>query len=149
MEENYEIIEENTEEVTEEVIEEVTEEITEDNPVDIPESIPEQERDNENELLIEYIKQELSKEVEEESNETDDIVDDSNSDNFLSNESIELKLDNINNSIETFTTIMTDYNDNNNLQSDINDISLTNVLLLLIFISILFSALVNFARRIF
>lgn len=142
MEENYEIIEENNEEV----IEEVTEEITEENSV-VPEDL-DQEQDNDNELLIEYIKQELLKEVEVESNETDDTVDDSNSDNVLSNESIELKLDNINDSIETFTTIITDYNDNNNLQSDINDISLTNVLLLLTFISILFSALVNFARRI-
>lgn len=45
--------------------------------------------------------------------------------------------------------MMEDYNDNNNIQADINDISLSNMLLLLLFISGLFTCVVSFGRRIF
>lgn len=41
------------------------------------------------------------------------------------------------------------YDTNNNLQSDINDISLSNTLLLFVFIGILFGAVIDFGRRIF
>ena len=44
---------------------------------------------------------------------------------------------------------MEDYDTNNNLQSDVNDISLSNTLLLLLFVGILFGAVIDFGRRIF
>ena len=40
------------------------------------------------------------------------------------------------------------YEENNNLHASVDDISLTNVLLLVIFMGILFTATINFARRI-
>lgn len=42
-----------------------------------------------------------------------------------------------------------EYNDNNTLTSSINDISLTNALLILLFIALLFNGVLSFARRIF
>ena len=42
-----------------------------------------------------------------------------------------------------------EYDSNNNLQSDVNDISLSNTLLLLVFVGVLFGALIDFGRRIF
>lgn len=42
-----------------------------------------------------------------------------------------------------------EYDTNNNLQSDVNDISLSNTLLLFVFIGILFGSVIDFGRRIF
>lgn len=42
-----------------------------------------------------------------------------------------------------------EYDTNNNLQSDVNDISLSNTLLLFVFIGVLFGAVIDFGRRIF
>lgn len=45
--------------------------------------------------------------------------------------------------------VLDDYMDNNTLNSPVSDISLTNAILLVLFITLLFNAVLSFARRIF
>lgn len=147
MEDNeiIEIIEEPTE-----IIEEVTENIiVEEHTVPV---IEEQQLE-EHDLLIEYIKKQLEEEVEEEGEEQKDVqVMDSDNVNDLRSGSDPEPIDNsadILNELEIQTGYIEEYNRNNTLQSDINDISLTNTLLIVVFIGILFTAVLNFSRRIF
>ena len=145
-------IEEVIEEVEQE--EEITDTPTEESSAPVPEEIldPQQNEQTENELLLEYIKRELSKNVEneenieesEESNEVSSLESSQQAD-----QSILSELGAIKNELIYQTAIYDDYNDNNNIHSDINDISLTNTTLILILIGIMFSALLNFSRRIF
>ena len=51
--------------------------------------------------------------------------------------------------IETQTKSISEYNENNTLQSSIEDISLTNVLLLTLIVIMMFNGLLEFTRRIF
>lgn len=153
-------MEENTiiEEQEHTIIEPVEEQSTD----SVPDVVQDQEQNEptENEILLEYIKKELSKSAEESISESsseissENIPEDSSYEiqsadysNTLS--SIDSSLSAIKNELIYQTAISDDYADNNNLQSDINDISLTNTLLIMTLISILFSALINFSRRIF
>lgn len=146
-----EVLEEETEttpEPSDEVIEESSEPVLEE---ELPQD-QEQDEPTENELLIEYIKKELNKDVELLSNDQSNLDSsiNSNSDSSaLDSSQIVEELTAIKNELIYQTAIYDDYNDNNNLQSDINDISLTNMLLIVTFIGILFTALLNFGRRIF
>ncbi len=147
------------EETINEVLELDTEFIEETEPIivekeeveEITEEVPEETEPTENDILIEYIKQELQKNVEEETEEDTQILRDSDisQNDTLTLEDIQTQVTAIKNELIYQTSIYDDYNENNTLQSDINDISLNNVLLIILFISILFSALVNFSRRIF
>lgn len=148
------------EDYIEEVVEEVEqEEVIEDTPTEessapVPEEIldPQQNEQTENEILLEYIKRELSKnaEIEENNEESEESVEVSSVESSQQdNELILSDLGAIKNELIYQTAIYDDYNDNNNLHSDINDISLTNTTLILILIGIMFSALLNFSRRIF
>lgn len=146
MEEN-EIIE-HTEELTELVPEETTEEVA-------IEEVPQEETDEireENELLIEYIKQQLEENIEEEEINENDQNDIYNDGAYLRSgsdiESVDYSED-ILTELEIITGYIEEYNRNNTLQSDIEDISLTNALLIVVFIGILFTAALNFSRRIF
>lgn len=159
-----EILNENTIENDSEIIETSVEEnnVQSDeiinNVVSDPEVIPEEDVQNEqseNDLLIEYIKSQLSQEIEEQQEGTEENVE-SNGDNStpdsidvdnigLLSDSIDLLYQeqlNTNMSIETYLS-------DNTMQSNIEDISLTNQLLIVVFIGILFTALLNFSRRIF
>ena len=148
------------EDYIEEVIEEVEhEEVIEDTPTE-DSSAPvsgeflnqQQNEPTENEILLEYIKRELSKnaEIEENIEESEESVEVFSEESInQDNEFILSELGAIKNELIYQTAIYDDYNDNNNLQSDINDISLTNTTLILILIGIMFSALLNFSRRIF
>lgn len=148
------------EDYIEEVIEEVVqEEVKEDTPTEessapVPEELldPQQNEPTENEILLEYIKRELSKnaEIEENIEESEESVEVSSVESSQQdNELVLSELGAIKNELIYQTAIYDDYNDNNNLHSDINDISLTNTTLILILIGIMFSALLNFSRRIF
>ena len=55
---------------------------------------------------------------------------------------------NLNDSFDSLNTYIEDYENNNNLQSNVDDISLSNLLLILCFIGFLVSALFDFARRV-
>lgn len=153
MEDNIlEVIEETTEETTEEIIDSPPA-LNESEPVpDFNPDLEQTERTLE-ELLEDYIESRL---VEDEENtmegEEDTTVSDSEivvqdySDyysqivNLLGENQIELK---------TQSTTLEDYNETNNIAADFETISLTNQLLILIYVSILFTALLNFSRRIF
>lgn len=114
-----------------------------------------QNEQSENDLLIEYIKSQLLQEIEEQQEGTEENVevdgdnstpDSNNVDNIgLLSDSIDLLYQeqlNTNMSIETYLS-------DNTMQSNLEDISLTNQLLIVVFIGILFTALLNFSRRIF
>ncbi len=147
MEENEIIIEqveenETIEENNEEVVEEISEEITEEVPA----------MEDENDILIEYIKQQIEKEKEEEQTQNDenDISIDANDLRSGSDiQSVDPVLSDIYDEVTILSGYIEEYNRDNTLQSDINDISLSNQLTILLFISILFTAVLNFSRRIF
>lgn len=111
-----------------------------------------QSEQSENELLYEYIKtQLLEQEQIEELNNVENVSDSStyassSVDNYQPLiDSIDLLYQeqlNTNMDIET-------YLENNTMQSNVEDISLTNQLLIVVFLGILFTALLNFSRRIF
>ena len=161
MEENYENIEEeNIEEVPQENVEEV---IQEDNQT------PVQENDNINQDLSEYIYEhdlgipsyhqllyeylennqlenvegeaELEGEVEGELTGEEETIDYSS---YLSDIDFHIE-----DNTDLLRLAITEYEENNNLQSDLNDISLTNMLLFTTLIIIMFTAVLNFTRRIF
>lgn len=140
-------------EVTEQIEELPIEEVIEENKEEVITEVEEVHNNEENDLLIEYIKQELLKNTEieegENINEVGGTVDSNNSGDVLDNEPITDLLSDIYDEIGIQIGYIEEYNRNNTLQSDINDVSLTNIMLILIFISILFTALLNFSRRIF
>lgn len=153
-------MEENTLELIEEITEETTEEIIDSPPAlnesePVPEFTPDLEQTERSleELLEDYIESRL---VEDEENNLEGEEDTSISDseiivqdysdyysqivNLLGENQLELK---------TQSTTLEDYNETNNIAADFETISLTNQLLILIYVSILFTALLNFSRRIF
>ena len=103
--------------------------------------------------MIEYIKQELLKNAENEERNLEgdtDSSEDALSDGFediLSD--IQSDLSAMKNELIYQTSIYDDYNDNNNLQADLDEISLSNLLLFFLFNAVLFTAALNFSRRIF
>ena len=141
--------------LNEEITQEETEPIIETEPIFIEEKIEDQEPEEETneDLLIEYIKQELAKNEEnEESNLEGDTYssEDALSDGYediLSD--IQSDLSAMKNELIYQTSIYDDYNDNNNLQADLDEISLSNLLLFFLFNAVLFTAALNFSRRIF
>lgn len=146
--ENETIIQEEiTEVLPEEASEEVTE-ITEDQ---------EQTTSEFTELLEEYIKSELEKDK----NDQEDIENDTDQNLLLDSEE---DLQNINNDllsqileteletkgeIVNQSLMMIDQEQNNTLNSDIETISLDNMLNLVLIATILFTSVITFARRIF
>lgn len=159
-----EILNENTIENDTEIIETSVEENNVqsdeiiDNVVSDPEVIPEenvQNEQSENDLLIEYIKSQLSEEIEEQQEGTE-VNDESNSDNSTPDSSDVDNIGLLSDSIDLLyqeqlntNMIIETYLSDNTMQSNIEDISLTNQLLIVVFIGILFTALLNFSRRIF
>lgn len=147
MEEN-EIIEvsEDITEVVEEESEEVIEEVE-------TEEIEIEDRENDNEILIEYIKQQLNTQLNEVESENVQIDDSNNGDDPVLSSDIQSVdpqlLEDIFNELEIQTGYIEEYNRNNTMQSEVEDISLTNTLLIIVFIGILFTAVLNFSRRIF
>lgn len=114
-----------------------------------------QNEQSENDLLIEYIKNQLSQEIEEQQEGTlqnDESVSNSSSDNSSDVDIYQSLTDSIDllyqEQLNTNMDIET-YLENNTMQSNVEDISLTNQLLIVVFIGILFTALLNFSRRIF
>ncbi len=148
MEENQIIEEEIT---TNEVIEEIPQEIVEEDPEEVIEE--NNQNEDENEILIEYVKQQLEKEIEEKEEVTDEYNDISINDNNLRSDpdtqSVDPVITDIYDEVSLLTGYIEEYNRDNTLQSDINDISLSNQLTILLFITILFTAVLNFSRRIF
>lgn len=160
--------------LNEEIIEDNTEDIQEDNQEDIVQSdefinnvvsdqeitqeenvLIEQKEQSENDLLIEYIKTQLSQDIEEQTEETQENVEIS-SNSTTSDSSAVDNIGPLKDSIdllyqEQLNTNMSieDYLSDNTMQSNVEDISLTNQLLIVVFIGILFTALLNFSRRIF
>lgn len=149
------------EEILQDNIEEV-ETVQEEN-YSLPEETTTEEAKQEDQELTKLIKEYLKNEIEqneiENTNETDeennkeniaednqetDTIDYSNQLSIITNLLLENQSE-----ISAQTVMLEDYNENNVLQSDINDISLTNILLIVTFITLLFNALLNFSRRIF
>lgn len=141
--------------LNEEITQEETEPIIETEPIFIEEKIEDQEPEEptNEDLLIEYIKQELTKNAE---NEESDLEGDTNSNEDSLSDGYEDILSDIQSDLSAMkneliyqTSIYDDYNDNNNLQADLDDISLSNLLLFFLFNAVLFTAALNFSRRIF
>ena len=143
-------------ETMEETVEEevIVDTPTEESSASVPDDNldPQQNEPTENELLMEYIKRELlqNENIEEDNEESEQVseisaMESSQQDYF----EILSELGAIKNELIYQTAIYDDYNDNNHLFSNIDDISLSNTLLLLIFISTMFAALISFSRRIF
>lgn len=148
-------MEENTLEVIEETNEIIDSPqiVNESEPV--PESTPDLEQTEKTleDLLEDYIESRLEEneqtdsEIQEDTEISDsEVVIQDYSDyysqivNLLGENQIEL---------ETQNTTLEDYSENNNISAEFETISLTNQLLILIYVSILFTALLNFSRRIF
>lgn len=141
-----------------EVLEETTPEETENNDNEsalVPEPVPdpEQTEDSLEELLEEFIQNRIA-EQNENSEEIETLETENSSEVVVSDYSdyysqiIELLGEN-QLELEGLSTAYENYVDNNNLQSEISDISLSNMLSIILIISILFTALLNFSRRIF
>lgn len=130
-------------------------------PEEVPEEVPEETDQAFEELLKEFIEQKLNEGENAEEEQTEKNIDsidggnisllsDSNSidytqvlDDLLSySQDILLSVNTSNDNYDV-------YMQNNDINADINNISLSNYLLLLVFIALLFNAVVNFARRIF
>ena len=129
---------------------------TENIQVDSQEEIIQDTNEDINDLLIEYIKNQIENDNKEETEyikETDEeninitTEIDENYDNQIGETLEEVR--SIKSNTDYQSMILDDYNDNNSLSSDMTEISLTNMLLIMIYMSILFSALLNFSRRIF
>lgn len=153
---NEETIENNTEFINENNSEDIVQSDEVIDNVDSDQEIIQDENvqneQSENDLLMEYIKSQLLE--EQISEETNNVQDDGN--NVTGNssdvdiyqplkDSIDLLYQeqlNTNMNIEAYLS-------DNTMQSKIEDISLTNQLLIVVFIGILFTALLNFSRRIF
>lgn len=159
---NDEIIENTTEDNSENVHEdfvqsdEVIDNVVSDQEITPEENVKiEQTKQSENDLLIEYIKTQLAQDLEEQTEETnlnDEIGSDTSSSDNNDNDNIGPLKDSIDllyqEQLNTNISLET-YLSDNTMQSNVEDISLTNQLLIVVFIGILFSALLNFSRRIF
>ena len=152
-------MEENIIEITEETTQEVIDSPTISNESEpVPEFTPDLEQTEQTErtleeLLEDYIQSRVV-EDEESDMEVDEVTSVSDSEiivqdysdyysqivNLLGENQIEL---------QTQSTTLEDYVETNNISADFETISLTNQLLILIYVSILFTALLNFSRRIF
>lgn len=117
------------------------------------EEIEIEDKENENEILIEYIKQQLNTQLNEVELENVQIDDSNNGDDPVYSSDIQSVdpqlIEDIFNELEIQTGYIEEYNRNNTMQSEVEDISLTNTLLIIVFIGILFTAVLNFSRRIF
>lgn len=107
-------------------------------------------------LLKEFIKSTLEEKEEETIQE--EVQEEDQEDNKTEIEIIDYtdllkdisdKSDIINNTQEIILSRSIEYDSNNALTADINDISLTNALLLFLFVAILFTGSINFARGFF
>lgn len=109
----------------------------------------EQNEQTDNEILMEYIKSELAKrnleneEVEVEQIEQQEVVEEEVIPDYTQ------QLDDIKEELSSISIYMENYGLDNQMDSNINDITLTNSLLVVTIICVLFTATLNFARRIF
>lgn len=148
MEENVEVLEEEVSVLETEVI---VEDIIE--PVDEPEDTKEEFT----KLLEDYIRDRLNNEevIKEDETEVNTSVEGSvlegdkvdYSADLLS-QILDLEID-TNDEIRAQNIMFEDFQTDNMLASHVNDISLTNFLLIVLFITLLFNAVLNFSRRIF
>lgn len=121
----------------------------------VPEATEEQKTEELNDLLIEYIKSQMEEETEEieteeETTKNEDLEETLPEETY--NPQIGEILEELRSSesnLEYQSILLDETRDNNLLTSNMTDISLTNTLLILIYMSILLSALLNFSRRIF
>lgn len=130
-------------------------------PEEVPEVVLEQTEPVLENLLKELIEQKISEGENEKTEQSTDNNDTGDSDNISllsnSNETDYTQLlEDILSASQDLLTSANQANDNydvymqnNDINADINNISLTNYLLLLLFIALLFNAALNFARRIF
>ena len=137
------------EEITTPVDEVVTETVE-----PVPEISPDQEQQEQTEkdILIEYIKNELLKNVEEEQTDNLDQLENIDMQTMeVQQEQIDYssQLSSIEEQLDSISVYMENYYLDNTMDSTLEDITLTNVLLLVTIICILFTATLNFARRIF
>ena len=161
--ENEEYMDFNEENITEELSEFVTEDVTVDSGSDnsnividnniVPETVVD---DSLEYLLKEYIKSTLEENEEEtvqEEVQEEDQADDETEIEIIDYtdllKDISDKSDIINSTQEIILSRSIEYDENNVLSADINDISLTNALLVLLFIGVLFTGSINFARGFF
>lgn len=111
------------------------------------------------ELIKEYLKTKLDT-TEEVDIEEDEVIDGSEKGILATNETSDIDytqylIDIRYSSARTYEVlhdiqeVIDDYMDNNTLNSPVSDISLTNALLIVIFITLLFNGVLSFARRIF
>lgn len=142
---------ESDEVVPEDVKEASQENIEDNNTFDLSQFIYEHDSDipSYSELLLDYIQNNQVENVTLEGELEGDVVEEGEVEtidysSFLS--TLETLLQD---NTDTISDIFTEYEDNNNLQADVNDISLTNMLLLTCLIIIMFTAVLNFTRRIF
>lgn len=142
----------------EEIIEVIPEEeiVVEESDSVVPVELdPQESEPTENELLMEYIKQELLKNSEEEENDELEQIEgvEMKSDLLSVNEVItpdySQQLADIQDELSSISVYMENDVLNNQMDSSVNDISLTNSLLLVTIVCVLFSTALNFARRIF
>ncbi len=149
MEENTEI----------EVLEEETAlEVAHEEPVETVEPVEDPEHTTEEftKLLEDYIKEQLNNENNEEATVEDEENIEENTeeasvvspDNDLLSSILVTQVD-TNNEIRAQNVMLEDIQVNNMLASSINDISLTNFLLIALLITLMFNAVLNFSRRIF
>lgn len=148
MEDNIEVLEE-------EVVVPETEEISQD--VIEPVEVPEDTKEEFTKLLEDYLREQLNNEevIEDDEKEDDTVVEGSDlevdtvdySVDLLS-QILDLEID-TNDEIRAQNIMLEDLQNDNMLASQVNDVSLTNFLLIVLFITILFNAVLNFSRRIF
>ena len=145
----------------EEIIEVIPEEVIEEEIIDeesetvVPvEPDPQESEPTEEELLLEYIKQELLKDAElEETDELEQIEGIEMQSELLSvgegSPDYTEQLDDIQTELNSISVYMENDILNNQMDSSVDNISLTNSLLLVTIVCVLFSTALNFARRIF
>ena len=142
-----------------EVLEEETEvEVVPEEPVETVEPVEDPEHTTEEftKLLEDYIKEQLNNEKSEEAavedeaftEETTEEVPVVSPDSDLLSSILATQVD-TNNEIRAQNVMLEDIQVNNMLASSINDISLTNFLLIVLMITLMFNAVLNFSRRIF
>ena len=133
-------------------VDEVVTETVEPVPELVPDLEQQEQEQTENELLIEYIKLELLKNAENE--EVDELEQIENVE-MQTREVQQVQTDyssqlsSIVGELESISVYMENYYLDNTIDSSVEDITLTNSLLLVTIICILFTATINFARRIF
>lgn len=146
------------EEIIEVIPEEAIEEeiiVEESEPVVPVEPDPQESEPTEEELLLEYIKQELLKNSEDdEVDELEQIEGIEMQSELLSASEVVTpdytqQLDDIQTELNSISVYMENDILNNQMDSSVDNISLTNSLLLVTIVCVLFSTALNFARRIF